>query len=96
MLAPLGTAESDPVSEDDEVGLAVAAGLAVAVGPAMAVGLAVAAGLAVSAGLEGPKQSAAMNSVPVTRWIHECFRVLVSSFTCLRLSGATDAHPQDR
>jgi hypothetical protein len=90
MLAPLGTAESDPVSEDDEVGLAVAAGLAVAVGPA------VAAGLAVSAGLEGPKQSAAMNSVPVTRWIHECFRVLVSSFTCLRLSSATDAHPQDR
>ena len=61
-----------------------------------AVGLAVAVGLAASAGLEGPKQSAAMNSVPVTRWIHECFRVLVSSFTCLRLSSATDAHPQDR
>jgi hypothetical protein len=37
-----------------------------------------------------------MNSVPVTRWIQECLRVLVSSFTCLRLSSATDAHPQDR
>jgi hypothetical protein len=81
------------VSEDDEVGLAVAAGPAASAVPA---GPAIPAGPAASAGLEGPRKSAAMNSVPVTRWIQECLRVLVSSFTCLRLGSATDAHPQDR
>ena len=82
MVAPLGTVDSDPVSvEDDEAGLGVAARFAAAAGPA---------------GLAGPSQSAEMNSVPVTRWIHECWRALLSSFTRLRLSSATDAHPPDR
>ena len=85
MLAPLGTAESDSVSvEDDEARLAAPAELPVPTA------------LAPSAGLEGLRKSAAMNSVPVTRWIHECLRVLVSSFTCLTLSSATDAHTPDR